>query len=274
MNAIREKRRAAGLTQKALAEAVGVHEVTIQRWEHGKCTPEAYIRNVLCRVLQCSPAELGFEPEAPILQGLTAEEARQKRSNWERAREYAHRRLELGWSQPQLAQRAGVNVSQVKDLELGRAWPHWETRQKIRRALSLPEERYCSTEKRNALFLELQSGIRAIVWHNMHRIRAVRMDPEDAFQELALCALRAIDRFKPDEGAGDLRAFVNENARFTLKRMLTRAYRHGLSGRIDFPLPTFNICSLDAMLEAKFQFEDREDWDEDFMYGHEENRPW
>lgn len=43
---------------------------------------------------------------------------------------YKERRLALGFSQKQLAQKAGVDESAYRRMELGQSVPIWETRQK------------------------------------------------------------------------------------------------------------------------------------------------
>lgn len=54
---LREKR---GLTQGAVAEALGVTDHTIRNWEKGRAEPRLTIRQVkkLCEVLSCSLNDL------------------------------------------------------------------------------------------------------------------------------------------------------------------------------------------------------------------------
>ena len=56
------------------------------------------------------------------------------------------RRRELGISQHELARLAGVHYQTVHRMEIGTQVPIWETRQKLRRVLGLPEERYFTVE--------------------------------------------------------------------------------------------------------------------------------
>jgi transcriptional regulator with XRE-family HTH domain len=53
---IREQR---GLTQRQLAEVVGVTEATIANWERGRSGAEWFIRlSKLCQALECQPGDL------------------------------------------------------------------------------------------------------------------------------------------------------------------------------------------------------------------------
>jgi len=263
MNAIKEKRLALGLSQRALAKAVGVGQASITRWELDKCNPTADAGRKLCAFFQCTPEELNIKlAENP-----------QHQANQERAREYVERRLTLGLTQKMLAERACISLRTVQALERGERQPRWDTMQKIRRVLGMLDERCCTEEERNILFLEMQDSITWIVRKNRHRIQAVHMDLEDVWQDLAVCALRAIDRFRPDGGAA-LKTFVECNMNFLLEKLLVKFCMHGLSGRLRYPLPDIRVSSLDAMLEAGYQAEEQADWDEAFAYGHEENRPW
>ncbi len=57
-NYIAEKRRILNLTQTQLAEALGVSNKTISKWENGKCMPDYSIIKKLCETLQITLAEL------------------------------------------------------------------------------------------------------------------------------------------------------------------------------------------------------------------------
>ena len=58
MNRLRELRRARLLTQKELAEQVGVWLQTVQTWESGERQPRPSAMRKLCVVLGVTPAEL------------------------------------------------------------------------------------------------------------------------------------------------------------------------------------------------------------------------
>jgi tetratricopeptide (TPR) repeat protein/transcriptional regulator with XRE-family HTH domain len=55
------------LSQQELADLVQTTKQTVSRWERGDAQPHQYNLNVLCKVLECNPEDLGFEDESPIL---------------------------------------------------------------------------------------------------------------------------------------------------------------------------------------------------------------
>lgn len=59
MSKVSELRKRVGLTQRQLADAVGVTESTISNWEQGRNSLDWLERVAkLCRALQCTPEEL------------------------------------------------------------------------------------------------------------------------------------------------------------------------------------------------------------------------
>ena len=60
---ISELRQRTGITQKQLAELVGVTDITVANWERGRTGLDEFQRVAkLCAVLKCRPDEL-FEEE-------------------------------------------------------------------------------------------------------------------------------------------------------------------------------------------------------------------
>ena len=55
---IRRYREERGLSQKQLAEMIGVKNSRVSNWEQGLNRPDADILAALCRALQVSPSEL------------------------------------------------------------------------------------------------------------------------------------------------------------------------------------------------------------------------
>lgn len=53
-----QRRKALGLTQEGLAEALGCERTTVIRWERGETEPQPWLRPRICQVLQVSAAEL------------------------------------------------------------------------------------------------------------------------------------------------------------------------------------------------------------------------
>lgn len=197
----------------------------------------------------------------------TAEELDAKAANRKMAAPYIERRKALKLTQKDLATKASVCRNTIYSMETGKSFPCWETRQKIRRVLGMPEERFCSEEKRNEIFLELEAQgiIRWAIRKNHRPLQAVHADFDDLYQELVICALRAIDRYQPGEQA-TLKTFVERNINFFIQRWIVKVGMHGLSGKVHYPLPDVCVVSLDALMEKGFNAVDEM---EDFAYTDE-----
>ena len=57
---LRELRKQRGWTQAEVAEALGVTDLTVRRWELGQTTPSVYHVKKLCDLFEKSPEELGL----------------------------------------------------------------------------------------------------------------------------------------------------------------------------------------------------------------------
>ena len=55
---IKKARKAAGVTQKELAERLQVYQKDISRWENNELTPNAITRAKICRELNASADEI------------------------------------------------------------------------------------------------------------------------------------------------------------------------------------------------------------------------
>ena len=62
---LKKAREQHNLTQKELAEEIGVTHITVNRWEKGKVTPIPYYRQKLCNFFQKDTESLGLPPLAP-----------------------------------------------------------------------------------------------------------------------------------------------------------------------------------------------------------------
>ena len=63
--ALRDLRKARGLTQLQLAQSVGVPEQHVQRWEYGTRSPSAtYLLRIMV-VLDCTPTDLQQDDPSP-----------------------------------------------------------------------------------------------------------------------------------------------------------------------------------------------------------------
>lgn len=98
---LRCRRLDLGLTQRTLAERLGVREETVHLWERGRSRPLARHFGWLVRFL-------GFDPESPG--SSVAERLRAARRR-------------AGLTQAELAHRLGLDEGTVVDLEAGRRRP-------------------------------------------------------------------------------------------------------------------------------------------------------
>jgi len=59
---LRRAREQHNLTQKELADKIGVTNITVNRWENGKVMPVPYYRQKLCDFFQMGAEALGLTP--------------------------------------------------------------------------------------------------------------------------------------------------------------------------------------------------------------------
>ena len=164
------------------------------------------------------------------------------------------RRRELGISQHELARLAGVHYQTVHRMEAGTQTPTWETRQKLRRALDLPEERYITVQERNEIFMELERPIWCVINQNRRVLAILHADLDDVYQDLALCAIRAIDRYDPQKSTASVKTFAMKNVEAQIKKVFEYFRCRGFGGRAARHLESGVVVSLDFMLEAGLQF--------------------
>ena len=164
------------------------------------------------------------------------------------------RRQELGLSMKQLAMMAGICPQTVYRMEAGEQVPTWETRQKLRRVLGLPEERYITVQQRNEIFAELERPIWCVINQNRRILAALHADLDDVYQDLALCAIRAIDRYDPQKSMATVKTFAMKNVEAHIKKSFEFFRCRGLSGAAARNLESGVVVSLDFMLEAGLQF--------------------
>ena len=248
----KERRMALGLSQKQLAEKAGVEQHTICNMETGRRPPTWETCQKVRRVLGM-PEEQFYSIRVKVT--LTDEQLAIREANRQKAAPYKERRIALGLSQKQLAEKASMGISTIVSMETGKNWPIWKTRQKIRRVLGMPEERTYSVEERNTIFFELQieDSIEWVVRKNISTLKAMGAIPylEDFRQDLTLCAIRSIDRFQADGGAM-LKTFIETIVTLSAKRWIAKFSMRGMSGKIEYPLPKICVLSLDTLRESGF----------------------
>lgn len=156
-------------------------------------------------------------------------------------------------SQKELAAASGVSPLTIRILEAGKRPAAWETMQKLRRAVGLPEERFFSVEERNRKLMGMMNTIRWVMGNYAPDIHRLSMDREDVFQELALCALRALDRYCPREGAS-VETYVTRSLMGKMKHLINRQAAGGLVGGDARYTVIPMTVSMEGLLEAGVQF--------------------
>ena len=244
-DALRAGRTALGLSQREAVAAIGVAKHTYHQWEVGKQAPMADKTEQIARALhiplESVPVFDGSKPYAKRPVGIIDE----KRALLiEKYAPYRDRRLELGLTQTELAQKAGLKKMTVSWMECGRSEPTWASRQKIRQALGWPEERYYSVEERNELVLRMGNIIGWVLNQHREYLREAGVDLEDARQDLTLRTIVSIDRYQP-VGDVPIENYVMKQLLFEVKTIRWRAIAKGLTGKGSRWLPFRTVVSLD-----------------------------
>lgn len=255
-SAMQTARKALGMTPKDAAAAIGVTEHTYQQWEIGAMRPRAAKAQKIGQVLHLPLEKVPvFDTGRPRM--APGSRKRPDAAQLARAEKYAAyraRRVDLGLTQAELAKKAGVGKMAVTDMECGTHEPLWETRQKIRKALGWPEERYFTVEERNEQFLRMQHIIYWVLNRHREYLLEAGADLEDAFQDLALCAIRAIDRYSPDGGA-KIETYLISQLMLAVKSIRCRAIAKGLCGKDAMILPFDAVVSLETLTDCGTEFE-------------------
>lgn len=123
---IRYLRKKSGLTQKELAQAVGVNEVTIRSYEGKKYIPKTEVLYKLCQVLECNIREILGEPL-----DLASSEIEAIGHNIKKIR------TKQGLSESDLAKLTKLSESSIKSYENGEKKPSLDTLHTIADALGV-----------------------------------------------------------------------------------------------------------------------------------------
>ncbi len=115
-----------GLTQREVAERVGVTMGTISRWCRGRTAPDPELQVRLQEALQSLDREKATQPRQPPDPGFTT---------WLRAR-----RRERGLSLAELAASLGLSTVTLQNWSTGRRRPHPASRPGLARALGVTVE--------------------------------------------------------------------------------------------------------------------------------------
>jgi len=122
-----------------------------------------------------------------------------------------------------------------------------------------------NTEQRNIIFEEYMNIISYTVNRHHSMLRTLRMEVEDLTQELAICLLKAIERYEPDRGAkpstyyfkalryGVLQLWREQTRKIRLANLqalsLTCTNEYGEESDLDVP---FTVDYDDALMVEEF----------------------
>jgi hypothetical protein len=102
--------------------------------------------------------------------------------------------------------------------------------------------------------MELERPIWCVINQNRRVLTAVHADLDDVYQDLALCAIRAIDRYDPSKSTASVKTFAMRNVEAQIKKSFEYFRCRGLGGAAARNLESGVVVSLDFMLEAGLQF--------------------
>ena len=250
---LKAARESLSMTKTATAAAIGVAMNTYRLWELGTHTPLPELAPRVSQVLNIPLEQVPVRGKRKPAKSRPVDMSSEKKA--ERVRKYApyrSRRLELGLQQEELAKLAGVAVQTISAMESGSRDVHWATRQKIRKALGWPEERYFTVEERNAELLRMENVIHWVLNRHREYLREAGADLEDAYQDLVLCAIKAIDRYDPSGGAAIENNLIVQ-LKLEIKNIRRRAIAKGLVGKGTSRLSYSTTVSFDELTQYGYE---------------------
>lgn len=93
-------------------------------------------------------------------------------------------------------------------------------------------------QSRNEIFIEHQNLIRVTIYKNMTLLRALKLNPEDVSQDLAISALKAIEKYDPARGK-KLSNYILDMLQYEVLQMRQRSNRYCRAASVP-------VISLDA----------------------------
>ena len=250
---LKAAREALGMTKTATAAAIGVSLNTYRLWENGELRPIPERAEKIGQVLNIPPEQVPVRGRRkPATSRTVNTDDPAKAERFKRYALYRARRLELGLQQEELARLAGVAVQTISAMESGSRDVHWATRQKIRKALGWPEERYFTVEERNAELLRMENIIHWVLNRHREYLLEAGADLEDAYQDLLLCAIKAIDRYDPSGGAM-IENYLIAQLKLEVRSIRRRAIAKGLVGKGTNRLSYSTTVSFDEMTQYGYE---------------------
>lgn len=247
---ILRKRLALGVSARAASKALGFSEGLISRWERGAERPSPKNAIILAQHLKCPVEE--FFPEWKELNSMT--------------RIMALR----GFTPTQLGRALGISTEHVIGIAAGQKNVSIELADRIAGALSctvqelgIAPKRHTGSERwkavppevvaqRNELFHQYSRFIGWTMRKHTSMIRAANAETGDVWNSLAVALCKSLDRWILDVKSGEIANYIIASLKFALLAECSSAASRGITqaprdiGR--------RICSLNALLDAGFQF--------------------
>ena len=116
---IKKARKKAGITQKELAQKLGLSFQSIAQWENDLRNPKVETLRRIANALECDPSELDNSLASSMSVG----------DNIRYWRKHA------GMTQKELAQKTGMNIASIEKYETGELYPSKKALQNVATAL-------------------------------------------------------------------------------------------------------------------------------------------
>ena len=110
-----------------------------------------------------------------------------------------------------------------------------------------------TTEQRNKIFEDYQNIIYYTIKRNRDLMEAMRMEPDDMKQELAVCLLKAIDSYDPTRGAKPLTYYITKLKYAILDLWRTQTRQKRLANMYSDSMTGFNTDGEESTLELPFE---------------------
>lgn len=250
MTGLLSLRKAAGMSRRELAVALGASEGAIYKWEKGKRQriQDYRITLRLAEIFKCAPHDVDPTFEIPAEKSLLQQRCEAS-----------------GLSYGDVGRYCGTTKEAVCK------WAHGNNQPSRERLLKLMELFKCSAEElgfslentksivpvdpppveeRNRVVLEYLNIIPFVMNRNLTLIQSSKCEYADLWQSLALRLCRAIDTYNPKRGT--LKTHAIEALEWELRRQAAISSAHGITHA---PRDCFNaVVSMDSLAEAGMQF--------------------
>ena len=171
-------------------------------------------------------------------------------------------RESLGMTKTATAAAIGVAMNTYRLWELGTHTPLPELAPRVSQVLNIPleqvpalgwpEARHFTVEERNAELLRMDNIIHWVLNRHREYLLEAGADLEDVYQDLALCAIKALDRYDPSGGA-TVENYLITQLKSEVKNIRRRAIAKGLVGKGTNRLAFNTTVSFDEMTQYGYE---------------------